>query len=318
MGDEHRREFPVYLPPGYDSSKKARYPVAFVLSGWGGRGSSYISDDSPFGISLPKRLDKAIAESRLRPLIVVFPDCSSKLGGSQFINSPSLGNYSDHLCDELVELVDSKFRTEPSADFRGLLGHSSGGFGALINGMHRPDRFKFICSSAGDSFFEVSLLPFVNNALAEIEKSGSLVRFIDEILNQPDSRLPNRAKGDALMLLSMAPCYSPNPSKGPLFGDPFFDFRTGAIIDEIWQKYLAWDPIRRCESQKANLKKLKYIHLCSGLQDEYGLQFGHRQISEKFKQYKIRHEFEEYPGGHSGHTWRYESRLIKMTSAMYE
>lgn len=317
MGDSNQRQFPVYLPPDYDSKRKEPYPVIYILAGYGSKGASYIADDSAFGISLPKRLDQKILNKKLSPVIAVFPDCSSKMGGSQYINSPSLGNYSDYLCDELPDLIEKKFNAHRNSDFRGLMGHSSGGFGALINGMTRSDRFSFICSSAGDSFFEVSLLPLLNQALIELERAGSLVKFLEEYLCHPSPKNLGRTKGEAMMLLAMAPCYAPDPSAGPLFGKLFFDLKTGAIIPEIWNEYLAWDPVRKVEQYAEQMKKLKYIHLCSGLQDEYCLQYGQRQFSEKLKKLGIHHEFEEYSGGHSGQSWRFESRITRMVEAMY-
>lgn len=316
MNDTLKREFPVYLPPHYDSNRAEPYPLVVILAGWGGKGSGYIADDSAFGLSLPKLLDRAILDGRLKPAVVAFPDGTSKLGGSQYINSPAFGNYSDYICDELVSFLEKHFRITREANFRGLMGHSSGGFGALVNGMMRPDRFEFICSSAGDSFFEVSLLPLITTTLIELEKAGSLVRFLDDYLNHPSPKSLSRSKGEALMLLSMAPCYAPDPSSGPLYGKLFFDIKTGAVISDIWNQYLAWDPIRMAEKYKSQLKKLKFIQLCSGQQDEYCLQFGHRQLAQKFQALGISHEVEEYPGTHSGHTWRFESRLIKMINAM--
>ena len=45
MGDPHERKFPIYLPPGYDEKKKDGYPVVFLLAGWGGRSSKYVSGE---------------------------------------------------------------------------------------------------------------------------------------------------------------------------------------------------------------------------------------------------------------------------------
>jgi enterochelin esterase family protein len=86
MGDAHERRFPVYLPPGYDRKRSEPYPVVFMLAGWSGRASTYLSRDSVFGQPLDQRLDRAIEEGRLPGLIAVFPDGGSKLGCSQYVN----------------------------------------------------------------------------------------------------------------------------------------------------------------------------------------------------------------------------------------
>ena len=115
------------------------------LAGWSGRGAQYLADGGSFSWSIPDRLDQQIESKQMPPAIVIFPDCSTKLGASQYVNSPVNGNYMDYLCDELVDWVDDRFHTHKSRDYRGVIGHSSGGFGALASERagdhhHRRDR----------------------------------------------------------------------------------------------------------------------------------------------------------------------------------
>jgi enterochelin esterase-like enzyme len=316
LGDPHVRSFPIYLPPGYDRKRKLPYPTVFLLAGWGAKSSKYIAEDSAFDPSLPERFDKAISEKRLEPFIGVFPDGTSKLGCSQYINSPAFGNYQDYLCDELVEFVDANYHTYRSADFRGIAGHSSGGFGALVSGFMRPDRFRFVCSSAGDSFYEVSLLANLNKVIMELEKAGGLKAFVAKFFAEPNHSAVSPSQIDTMLTLNMAACYAPNLDNPPIFGDLFFDCVTGEIIPEVWEKYLQWDPIRMVETFRENIKKLRFIQLESGAHDQHALHLGHRQLSRKFHALGVAHELVEYPGGHSGHHWRFEQRLVKMTGKM--
>lgn len=316
MHDPHERKFPIYLPPNYNPKRKEPYPVVFILAGWAGRSSKYVSDGSVFDIPMDQRLDQAIERKELNELIAVFPDGTSKWGHSQYINSPSFGNYSDYICDELVDFVDSKYHTHKSANFRGIMGHSSGGFGALVNGFLRSDRFQYVCSSAGDTFFELSLLPGAIDALNEVEKSGSISKFFEEFFLNPNPSNWGGKKMHAMMTLSLAPCYAPNPTKGPLFGDVFFDLRDGQIIPEIWQKYLQWDPIHLVHRHKTTAQKLKFIHLECGLQDEYGMLWGHRRLAKELGSLGISYQIDEYPGTHSGHNHRYTSRIKLMLQKM--
>lgn len=316
MGDPHERSFPVYLPPGYNAKRRAPYPVVFMLAGWGGRGSHYLSQGLVFSTPLEQRLDEAIAARRLAPLILVFPDGGSKFGCSQYVNSPALGNYTDYICDELVDFIDRKYHTHRSADYRGIAGHSSGGFGALVCGLLRPERFPFLCSSAGDSFYEVSFLKNINAIMIELEAAGGVAPFIKMFLKSPNPWVLPTTKIETMLTLSMAPCYAPNLSRRPLLGDLFFDVKTGAVLPEIWEKYMTWDPVRMVDRYSANARKLRFVHLAAGLQDEHALQWGHRQIAEKLKAHRVPHDLEEYPGGHGGHHWRFESRLITMLRKM--
>jgi enterochelin esterase-like enzyme len=316
MNDPVERQFPVYLPPDYDANAKKSYPVAFFLAGFSGRGSGYISDNSAFEVSLPTRWDRAIAEKRSRPFIAVFPDGTSKMGCSQYVNSPAFGNYMDYLCDELVPFIESKYPVTKNPKERILTGHSSGGFGALITGMIRPEVFKTICSSAGDTVYELSLMKNPAFAVAEIEKAGGLAGFIKEFLSLSTYANIAPSKFDTMLTLAMAPCYAPNTKSAPLYGDPFFDLKTGEIIPEIWEKYLAWDPVRMVEQYASNLKQLDYVLLEAGLQDEHGLHLGHRQLAKKFKTLGVSHDIVEYPGKHGGHHWRYEDRMIRLLNRL--
>lgn len=314
MNDRTERKFPVYLPPGY--SEKERYPVAYLLAGFSGRGSLYIADDMAFGLPLIPRLDNAISTGAMKPLIIVFPDCSSKLGASQYLNSPVFGNYMDYLCDELVEFIDSKYPTLAHPNARIVAGHSSGGFGALITGFHRPDRFQFVCSSAGDSFFDFSFIKPLNITLIEVEKAGSVEKFVADFLKEPSPSGIAPDRFEAMLMLAMAPCFSPNPEAPPLYGDLFFDLKDGSIRPEVWERYLAWDPVRLVDRFSSNAKQLKYVLLECGKQDEHGLQFGHRQLAQKLSHHKVPHDVVEYPGKHGGHHWRFQDRLHRILEKM--
>jgi enterochelin esterase-like enzyme len=316
MGDPHDRTFPVYLPPGYSAEASDPYPVVFFLAGFSGKGSGYLVDDSAYGVPFEKRMDQAIAAGTLRPFIGVFPDCTSKLGHSQYVNSPAFGKYMDYLCNELTAFIDAKYRTHGDSLHRILAGHSSGGFGALITGMQRPDAFHWLSVSAADSYYEANIFHNVNATLMELQRAGGVQPFIDGILSRPGPRNISGREFEAMMTLAMAPCYAPNVKNPPLYGDLFFDLETGAIRTEVWGKYRTWDPINMVDRFAENLKKLGFIQLECGMSDEHALQWGHRQIAKKLATHGVPHELSEYSGGHGGHHWRFESRLARLFKLM--
>lgn len=314
MGDAARRTFAVYLPPSY--SEKNKYPVIFFLPAWGNKASKYLQDDSVFGLSLQEQFDRGISSNQLAPFIGVFAEATSKLGSSQFVNSPSLGHYENYICDELVNLVDSKYSTYSSGEKRGIMGHSSGGYGALSIGMHRPDRFQYVASASGDSYFEINLMSAVSSTIQEIEKAGSIEKFLEQFLSHPNPGFMGGSKMMAMMMLSLAPCYAPRPNKPPLHGELFFDLKTGEIDPKIWQEYLEFDPVRMADRHSENLKKLKFVLLDCGLQDEYGAQWGHRQLYQKLLQLRVPCELSEFSGRHSGHNHRFYERCQKLLRLM--
>lgn len=316
MGDPHQRTFPIYLPPGYDKRRKEPYPLVFLLAGWGSKSAKYIADDSAFDLSLPARFDRAISSGKMRSFIGVFPDGTSKFGCSQYINSPSLGKYQDYLCDEIVHHMDVNYHTFGDANHRIIAGHSSGGYGALVAGIQRPDCFRYVCSSAGDSFFELSLLPMVNRAIIELERAGGVDNFIKRFFEEASHSSTPSGQIETLLLLNMCACYAPNPTLRPLFGDVFFNLATGELIESVWKRFQNWDPVYLISAFKENVNRLQFVLLESGAQDQHALQLGHRQIARKLVELGVPHDLVEYPGGHSGHHWRFESRIQRILSLM--
>lgn len=314
MGDNHRRRLPIYIPPNYDRNRNQPYPVIVMLSGYGSRSEKFVWQSSVFEPSLPDQLDLAILNGEMPEVIIAFPDGSSKLGSSQYINSPVLGHYMDYICDEVTTFVDHHHHTSRQANQRAIMGHSSGGFGALVTGMLRPDAFGHICSSAGDSFYEHLYIPTITPTINAIEKAGSISEFVNWFLNHPNPG--STGCFDAMMTLAMCACYAPNPNADTIMGDLFFDIKTGALVDEVWQKFLSWDPVHMTDHHLENLAKLETIQLDCGLQDPYGMTWGHRQIGAKLSQAGIEHQLNEYPGKHGGHSWRNFDRIKHLLKRM--
>lgn len=317
MGDPHVRRLHVWLPPGYDARRPEPYPVVFLLAGWSGRGTRYLDDSGAFTPTLPDRLDAAVSAGAMKPTIVVLPDCATRLGASQYVNSIANGPYMDYLCDELVDYVDAQYHTHRDRDHRGVIGHSSGGFGALVVGMLRPDRFASIGSSAGDGWYEWLYHKPVPTMIAVLQRAGGVVPFIERFLAHPNPReCLSREEVDTMMNLSMCCCYAPNLSVPVLRGDLYFDLETGELVPEVWEKFLSWDPVHMVDRHVEALKQLRWIHLQAGTDDEFALHLAHRQLAKKLRGHGIAHVIDEYPGKHGGHHWRMAERVQRMVDAM--
>src|SRR5438874_1833623 len=72
-----------------------------------------------------------------------------------FVDSPGTGRYHTYLCDDVVPFVDARYRTLPEPAHRGIQGKSSGGLGAMITPMLRPDLFGGLATHAGDALYEL-------------------------------------------------------------------------------------------------------------------------------------------------------------------
>lgn len=309
LDDPHVRSFPVYLPPTYFKSGQ-RFPVAFLLSGFSGKGMmnlniSFLSEN------IQQRLDRLIGTKKMKEMIVVMPDCITKYGGSQFINSSATGKYEDYIIKELVPYIDSKFRTLPDKLSRAVCGKSSGGYGAVILAMKNPDVFGLMASTAGDMCFEYCYKPDFPKFISDIEHYGkghkAVCNFIKKELNfrQPKPKY----FFNILNNVGMASCYSPNPgglkTKGYNFDLPF-DIHTGEPDDKVFNLWLNHDPVRLAEKYRSNLKKLKLIFLDAGIRDEFNLHIGARIFCDKLKKNKIKFIHEEFNDGHMNIQYRYD------------
>ena len=158
LGDPHERPLWVYVPPGYDDEPGRRYPSVYVIQGYTGQLTMW-ANRSAYRRPFPEAADQVFAAGEAPPAIVVYVDAWTAYGGSQFVDSPGTGRYHSHLCEEVVPWVDARYRTLADPAHRGIMGKSSGGFGAMITPMLRPDLFGVLATHAGDSLYEACYIP---------------------------------------------------------------------------------------------------------------------------------------------------------------
>ena len=138
----------------------------------------------------------------------MFVDCWTSYGGSQYLDSPATGRYHTYLCEEVVPFVDGRYRTLAERDHRGITGKSSGGYGAMITPMLRPDLFGGLATHAGDALFEACYGPMFAEAARALRDryDGSFERWWADFRSRPAFPSP----GDEPLLEShgYAACYS--------------------------------------------------------------------------------------------------------------
>src|SRR5262249_19694080 len=156
LGDPHERPLWVYVPPGYDDSAD-RYPTVYVIQGYTGHLGMW-ANRAPFRQPFTETADAVFANGT-PGCVVVYVDAWTGYGGSQFVDSPGTGRYHSYLCDEIVPWVDEHYRTIPDRESRAITGKSSGGFGAMITPMLRPDLFGALATHAGDNLYELCYIP---------------------------------------------------------------------------------------------------------------------------------------------------------------
>ncbi len=316
LGDPAVRTIPVYLPAGYDDPRntRRRYPSVYALAGFTGRGTMMLND-SGWGETLPMRLDRLIATGKIQPMIVAMPDCFTLYGGSQYLDSSAHGNYETHLVRELVPWIDHAFRTKAQAAHRAVFGKSSGGFGAIVQGLRHPDVFGALADHSGDSAFEYCYLPDFPAVVRAFDKYGSIQKWWAAF-----QRAPKKGYDwlKVLNVIAMAAAYSPNP-KRPLRVDLPFDVKTGELIPAVWKRWLAWDPVRMVSGSaryRKAAKRLKLVFVDCGTRDEFNLDLGARMLAAELRKAGARVVHEEFDDTHMDITYRYDRSLEALSKVL--
>ena len=301
LGDPTDRPLWVYTPPGYDDEGDRRYPTVFVIQGLTGQLDMW-RNRSAFRLNYPELLDRAMASGECPPALVAFVDCWTSLGGSQFLDSPGTGNYHTFLCEEVVPFVDDHYRTIADRDHRGIQGKSSGGYGAMVTPLLRPDLFGGLATHAGDALFEACYLPEFREAARHLRDHyhGSFEEFWRDFRSRP----PMSKDPDAVLMndYCMAACYSTDADGTVRLP---FDLDTGELIPAIWERWLAWDPVRMIPDRAEAARSLRAVYIDAGKRDEWYLDLGAEAVRREYAALGLEPFFELFEGTHMGVEYRY-------------
>lgn len=306
LGDPSTRAVPVYLPPGY-AEGETRYPTVYFLHGFSGSGMQWLNT-SAFTRNVPERLDFLISEGKVPPVIGVFADGWSALGGSQWINSEGIGRYRDSVARDLVQWVDRTFRTHARGTSRALVGKSSGGYGAWVISRFHPEIFSHLGVHSGDAAFEYCYLHELPQALGPVLKAGGVEAWYREFLPRA---MATKMKGEdhtVINMLCMAAAYSPKKGE-PLNLELPIEWPSGRLRIDVWNRWLVHDPVRFVPKHLDTYRRLKSIFTDCGSRDEFNLRWGARMVSDELKAANIDHVHEEFEDGHMGVNYRFERSL---------
>jgi S-formylglutathione hydrolase FrmB len=304
LGDPHVRPLFVWTPPAYDAEPERRFPSVYLLQGLTGQARAWFNM-APFAKGFPELLEEAGVEA-----VVVLLDAFTAVGGSQFVDSPAIGRYGTYFTDEVVPLVDARFRTLAQPAHRGVQGKSSGGYGAMVWGMLRPDLFGAFATHAGDALFEVSLAREFAPAAQALRNlyDGSFDAFWEDFRSGRPV-LSNATDHVLLAPWAYAAAYSANEDGSV---DLPFRLDTGELVPEVWERWLAWDPVRMAASHGEALRAARGIWIDAGRNDEYLLDLGAVAFRQALADAGVADErvyFELFEGTHRALNWRYPLSL---------
>jgi S-formylglutathione hydrolase FrmB len=288
-------------------------PSVYVIQGYTGQLDMWFTRNA-FSPTVIEAFDALFASGSCPDAIVVFVDAWTSYGGSQFLNSTGTGRYLDYLCDEVPEFVDARYPTLADRDHRGLAGKSSGGYGAMVVPMLRPDVFGALASHSGDALFEAAYLPefpgFVRTIRDDFE--GSMDVFFE--------RLAAAGRFDmdrfrAIEFYGYAAAYSPDPARPGKALLPV-DLSTGRLLDDVWAEWLEKDPVRMAPAHAEALRSMRRIYLDSGRSDEYFLDLGATAFGAELDKLGVERTVELFDGKHAGVAWRYPGALRELVLAL--
>jgi len=308
LKDPYIRDIMVYLPPEYSRSRSKGYVGIIFLQGFGANSQSFFNSD-PFTENIEDKINRLIREKKCGPLVLIFPDCFTKLGGNQYINSIATGNYEDYIIKEIVPYIRKKYNI---ACF-GAVGHSSGGFGSFTLGMHNPKIIQGVANHSGDSGFEYCYLPDFPIALTSLMEAGGVKKWFKMFWEKQNKK--NHRDFTTLNILAMAAHYSPDEFEEMNIKLPF-DLNSGEFLGKVWKKWCEWDPVKKIHKFKANLKELKYLYIDCGTKDEFNMNIGANLIHKKLTSYQVIHYYEEFNGGHRNTSYRFDISIPKLYDAL--
>ena len=310
-GDPTERRLSVYLPPSGETKGR---PLLVLLSGYTGAGWTNFEPGRYLEDSIAGRLDRLIRSGKAAEAVMVGPDCLTTLGGSQYLNSSATGRYEDYVVNEIVPWVQQHYGTGPTA----VLGTSSGGYGACVLGLRHPDLFRAVGANAGDAYFEYCYPPDFPEAFRQIRKAGGPDSLLRKVFERPQGRfVPSNPVARAVSTMAYASCYSPLQAEPGRFDLPF-DLENGRLRDEVWARWLAWDPVRMVKLPRyaEAARRLAYLYVDGGSGDEFGLDVCARVFAAAARAEGVRVDFQEFEGGHFDKGPRYDVMIPRLLAAL--
>jgi S-formylglutathione hydrolase FrmB len=294
IGLDATRRMKVYLPPGYAKGSR-RYPVVYFLHNawWGPR---QMAEDG----RMQRLLERGFAAGVAREFILVVADYTGPTTGSLYENSPVSGRWLDYTVDEVVPLIDRKYRTLARRESRAVVGDIFGGRGALKLAMVHADVFS------------------VAYALHPVAAGTGNIPWMSLEIDWPRMYAAKTfgelgGLGRTQIFWAIHQAFAPNVGQPPCYCDFYVEMKDGKT---------QYNPDRVLAMQRAFLLDETLAESAANLRTMRGLAFdwgrfdtteahviSNRQFSRMLEDLGVDHEAEEYRGGPFDRTFTDDGRF---------
>ncbi len=312
LGDPAVRPLAIYTPPGFDPQGSARYPVLYVLHGYSGDVAALLAA-RPWETNVVQWADRLIAQQRMAPVLLALVDGFTRLGGSQYVDSMHNGAYGTYVTCDATGHVDAQYPTVAREGGRAVLGKSSGGFGALYLSMHYPGVFAAFAAHSADSNFRTSFAAGFTDAQRTLEGYGGDIAAFVGAFERKHKR--SSAEYATMEMLGYTAAYSPRAAQAFALDLPF-DESTGEIRDDVFARWLAYDPVEFCRQKRTELARLRLRYVDCGRRDEYALDLGARILVERMRAMDLDVRHEEFDDDHRNIGYRYAVSLPALAGVL--
>ncbi len=285
IGDSAERRISIYLPPGYRQRPDRRYPVVYLLHGFGADDRAFIKGAYQ-NLDIRLSMDILIRAGSVRDMIVVTPNARNRYDGSFYANSPAIGDWEDFIARDLIRFVDTHYRTIRRREARGIAGHSMGGFGALRVGMRHPHLFSAV----------YAMSPY---GLSREDQPGPSDKKVwITVLGMRDSVDFRKAGFKANLLTALTAVYASDTTRPPFYVR--FPFRVENNVLSLDSAVVArWTPLLSEVAGFAENLRQERIGFDSGDSDGFPeIPVNVRKLDSVLTNLSIPHLFEVYHGTH--------------------
>jgi Putative esterase len=282
----------VILPAQYYEQPSKRFPVYFIVAGYGSDYHHYSSTESNDTLpSIP--LDTI-------PCIKIYLDGNCSLGHSAYANSDNNGPVGDAFTYEFIPLLDKKFRTNGC---RLIRGHSSGGWTVVYLLTHYPRLFAGGNASAPDP------VDFHRFTLTNLYTDNKRVEFIDGLtMDKPDIVIEYDRPNIVHSIEDIIYRGQQNVSFDAVFGPrgknglpiSLFNTATSEINRDVFTYWKRYDLTQYIIASWERLKKDMdgKLRISVGNEDNASLNFSVMLMEKEMKKLNAGIVFAYYPGNH--------------------